>query len=91
MESKRTVFKKDMLAASATTTASVQQQHNRALLLQGRRHKMTEEALRKGSLPEAPVLLEGKIKKRADMNFKETVRIRRMIVGILPSVKKIHI
>ena len=48
---------------------------------------MTEEALRKGSLPEAPVLLEGKLKKRADITFKETVRIRRVIVGILPSVQ----
>ena len=66
-----------MLAASATTTASVDRKYNRPLLLQGRRHKMTEEV----------VLLEVDIKKRADVTSKETVRIRRVIIDISPHVK----
>ena len=45
---------KEMLAASATTTVSVERRHNRLLLLQDRRHKVSEKVLRKGSLPETP-------------------------------------
>ena len=56
---------------------------HRPLLLQGRRHKMTEENLRKESLPEALVLHERDIKDRAEITSMETVRIRRVIVGIL--------
>ena len=36
---------------------------------------------------EAVVLQEGNIKERAEIASKETVRIRRVIIGILPSVK----
>ena len=49
---------KEMLAASATT----ERKHNRPLLFQGRRHKMTEQYLRKEVLPEALVLQEEKSK-----------------------------
>ena len=56
-------------------------------LAQGRRHKMTEENFRKGSLPEAVVFLGGEIKKRADITKEETVRIRHVTSGILPFVK----
>ena len=55
-----------MFAASATTTASVERKHSRSLLLQDRRHKMTEENFRKECLPRAVVLVEGDIKKRAE-------------------------
>ena len=51
-----------MLAAS-TTIVSVERKRNRSLLVQGRKHKMMEEILRKGSLPEAAVFVEGEIKK----------------------------
>ena len=50
-----------MLAAS--TTVSVERKRNRPLLVQGRKHKMMKEILRKGSLPEAAVFVEGEIKK----------------------------
>ena len=48
---------------------------------------MTEEVLRKGNLLEAVVLLEREIKDRAEITFMETVRIRHVIIGILPYVK----
>ena len=78
---------KEMLAASATTSLSVERKHNRPLLLQGRRHKMTEENFRKGSLPQAVVFLEGAIKKRAHITSMETCRIRHVTIGILPFVQ----
>ena len=51
MESKRTVHKGKLLAVSATTTVRVERKHNRPLLLQSRRHKMTEEGLPTGRGP----------------------------------------
>ena len=48
---------------------------------------MTEKDHRKEMPPEAAVLQEGYIKKRADITSKQTVRIRRVIIGILPYVK----
>ena len=45
---------------------------------------MTEENLRKEVRPEALVLQAGIIKKLADITLKETVRIRCVIMGILP-------
>ena len=77
---------KDTLAVSASTTRSVERKHNRLVLLQGRRLKITEEYLRKESPPEAVVIQEGEIKKCADTPLKETFRIRRVISGILPYV-----
>ena len=76
-----------MFAASATTAVSVERKHNRPLLHLGRRHKMTEENFRKESLSETVVFQEGNIKERADITSQETVRIRRVIIGILPYVK----
>ena len=80
---------KELFAASATTTACVERKHNRPLLLLGRRHKMTEDNLRKASLHEATVLQEGGIKSVQTLpSSKATVRIRCVIIGILPHVKK---
>ena len=56
-------------------------------MLQDRRHKMTEEVLQKGNLSEAVVFLERDFMNRADTISKESVRIRHMIVGILPCAK----
>ena len=56
---------KETLAVSDTTTVGVERRHNRPLLLQGRRHKMTEEDLRKERRPEEAVPLERKVKDRA--------------------------
>ena len=56
-----------MLAVSATTTASVERTRNRLLLLQDRRHKMTEEDLRKEVHQEAVVLQEGDVKEGEDI------------------------
>ena len=53
MESRSNSVLSEMLAVSATTTVGVEKQHNRLLLLQNRRQKMTEENYRKESLPEA--------------------------------------
>ena len=62
---KGTVFRKEMLAVSATTTVSVERKHNQA------RHTMTEDDLRKEVPPEAVVLQEGNIKERAEITSKE--------------------
>ena len=45
--------------------AIVDNKHNRILLLQRRRHSLTEEDLRAGAGPREKVLLEGKVGKRA--------------------------
>ena len=65
----------------------VDNKHNRPLLLQRRRHRLTEEDLREALVPGEKVLLEGKVRKRAKKSSKEIVRIRRVIVDILPCVK----
>ena len=57
------------------------------LELPDRRHKMTGENLRKEVLPEAANLQEGDNKRRAKITLKETVRLRRVIIGILSYVK----
>ena len=84
---KRDSVQKEMLAVSATTTTGVRRGHNRPLLLQDRRHKMTEEDLRKEVPPEAVVLEEGKIEKVQKITSKETAQIRRVPIGIFPCVK----
>ena len=61
--------------------------HNRSLLFQRRRHRLTEEDLRKAVAPGEVAFLERKVKKRAQNTLKDVVRIRHVIVGILPSVK----
>ena len=58
--------------------------HNRPLLLQRRRHRLTEENPRKVLAPEEKVFLERKVKKRAKIcPPKELVRIRRVIIGMV--------
>ena len=76
-----------MLALSATTTASVERTCNRPLLLQDRRHKMTEEDLRKEVRQEAVVLQEGDVKEGAEITLKETVQVHRVMIDIFPYVK----
>ena len=76
----------ETLAVSATGVI-VDKKHIRPLLLQRRRHRLTEENPRKVLAPGKKVLLEGKVKKRANISSKESVRIRRVIIGILPYVK----
>ena len=73
-----------MLAVSATTTASVERTRHRPLLLQDRRHKMTEEDLRKEVFREAVVLQEGDVKEGTEIILKETVQIHRAIIDIFP-------
>ena len=77
---KASAQRKEMLAVSATTIVGVERKHIRPLLLQDRRHTMTEEDLRKEVPPEAVVPQEGNIQKRADIPLKGTVRIRRVII-----------
>ena len=72
VESKKDSVQMEMLAASATKTASVD---------------MTEEDVREETHPEAAVHHEGNVRNRAEITSKETVRIRCVIVGILPYVK----
>ena len=74
-------------AVSATRTISVETQHNRPVLLQDRRHKMTEEYFRKDKPWGEVVHPERKVKDRARITPKEIGRFRRVIVGILPRVK----
>ena len=81
------VVQNEMLVPSATMTVSVEKYHNRPLLLQDRRHKTTGEVLRKGNVPVAVVLLESDVRDRVDITSKETLRIRHVIIGILPYVK----
>ena len=76
MESRRAVSKEDVCSF----------RHDD--LLRDRGHKVNEEVFRKGKPSEAVVLEDGKIRKRADISSKETVRIRHVIIGILPYVKK---
>ena len=62
-------------------------QHNRPLLLEDRRHQMTAEDFRKEPLLGKAVHLERKVKERARIILKGIVRIRRVIIGMLPYVK----
>ena len=48
---------------------------------------MTEENPRKVSVTEERALLEGKVRKRANISSKELVRIRLVIIGIFLYVK----
>ena len=73
--------------AVAATGLIVDKRHNCPLLLQRRRHRLTEENLRKVSVPGEKVLLEGKASKCANISSEESVRIRRVIIGILPNIK----
>ena len=48
---------------------------------------MIEKVLRSGKLSEAVVFLERDIKDRAETTSMENVRLRHVIIGILPYVK----
>ena len=61
--------------------------HNRPLLLERRRHRLTEENRQKVLSPGDEVFLEGKSRKRAYISSMERVRIRRVIIGMLLCVK----
>ena len=62
----RFCVRKGMLAVSVTTTVSVERKHNRPLVLQGHRHKMTEEGLRKEVHGSSP---SGRTYQRACRNY----------------------
>ena len=53
--------------AVLATVIIVDNKHNRPLLLQRRRHRLTEEDLRRALAPGEEVLLEGKVRKRANV------------------------
>ena len=75
-----------MLAVSVTTILSVETWHNLPLLLQRRRHRLTEENPSKGFGPrgESNSGRKAKKKKRAKSCSKELVRIHRVVNDILP-------
>ena len=76
----------ETLAVSATGII-VDNQHNRPLILQERRHRLTEEEHRQEKSPGRRVFLERKVKTRAGITSMEVVRIRRVFIDILPYVK----
>ena len=67
----------ETLAVFATEVI-VDREHDRPLLLQRRRHRLTEESPRKALVPGESVLVEGKVSKRAKITSKELVRIRHV-------------
>ena len=71
---------------SCSTEVIVDKRYKRALLLQLRSHKLTEENPRKVLAPEEKALLEEKAESRAKKSSNESVRTRRVIVGTLPYV-----
>ena len=76
----------ETLAVSATDVI-VDRKYNRALLLQMRSHRLTEENPRKVLVPEEKARLEEKAERRAKNSSNESVRTHRVIVGTLPYVK----
>ena len=83
----KTMVRRRIRGTSEVEAISVDRQRNRPLLLQGRRHKMTEEDLQKETLPGEVVHPERKVKDRARITSKGIARVRRVIIGILPYVK----
>ena len=75
--------------AVSATGVIVNNKHSRPFLLERRRHRLTGENPRKRFLaPGENVLLEGNVRMRARISSKELLRIRHVIDGILPRVKK---
>ena len=72
---------------SATEIINVDSRHKRPLLLQDRRHKMTEEDLRKETPPGEVVHPERKVKDPSRITLQGIVRIRRVIIDIFPYVQ----
>ena len=90
MEKLRDSVQEETLAVFATEVI-VHNEHIRPLMLQKRRHRLTEESHRKFLVPGEKVPLEGKVRKRAKVTSKEIARIRCVIIGILPYVKLTHL
>ena len=63
----------------------VDNRHNRPLLLQRRRHRLMEESLRKALAPGEKVLLEGKVRKRAQNTSR---KLHKSVVYLLASSRK---
>ena len=62
-------------------------EHNRPLLLRRRRHRLTEESLRKALALGEKSLWQERPESVHQVTTKELARIRRVILGILPYVK----
>ena len=77
--------------AVLATGVNVDKKNNRPLELQRRRHRLTEEDLRKETHPGEKVFPEGKVRKRAKVTLKEIAQLQRVIIGILPYVKIAHL
>ena len=76
---------KEMRTVSAAKTTNVERNHHHPQLLRDRRHKMTDEDLRKESLPRGSSPSGRKKPKSVQTKTsKETVRIRRVLIGTLP-------
>ena len=61
--------------------------YNRALLLQLRSHRLTEENPRKVLVPEEKARLEENAESGAKKSSNESARTRRVIIGTLPYVE----
>ena len=78
--------REETLAVSATEDV-LDKKYNRALLLQMRCHRLTEENPRTVLVPEDKVLPEEEAESRAKISSSESVRTRRVIIGTFPYVK----
>ena len=81
--SKKDNVREETLAVSATEVI-VDRKYNRAVLLQMRSHRLTEENPRKVLVPEEKALLEEKAESRAKKSSNQSVRTLCVIIGTLP-------
>ena len=72
--------------AVLATEVIVDNEHNRSLLLRRRRHRLAKEDLRKAKPPRESSPSRKKSQRPCKNTAKEIVRIRRVIIGILPYV-----
>ena len=77
----------DSCSFSHGSNRGQRKEYNRALLLQMRSHKLTEENPRNVLVPVEKALLEEKAESRAKISSNESVRTRRVIIGTLPYVE----
>ena len=77
---------REMLAVSATMKMSLEKQHNRLFLPKTANSRRREKFFEKGIFSEAAVLLERNLEEREKTTSVEIVRIRHVILGILPNV-----
>ena len=75
------IVQKEILAASATAVI-VERKQNRPLPIRDRRHKKTEENLRKETHPGEVVHPERSVQNRARITSKDIVRVRRVIIDV---------